>query len=197
MGKNSNRHQQRTFYYFCNEKLIIKEFMKSELCETYRFDPTKFDENGRRNNDGFRFRNVVKEFEIDFHNRHSADYALNLYANSNTMRLLSRSCDAASFLIYGMELTQGDSFDTRLDPAFNHKMESYGKSLYVYGIDSAFMTDFDENGYPRLDKDESIYPLTLLVDNEMRDGEVRLSVPSMDGDGEVIETINVPQLELA
>ncbi len=171
--------------------------MECELSETYYFTPSKFDENGRRCHDGARFRDVVKEFEVDFHRLHSADYALNLYANSNTMRLLSRSCDAAPFLIYGMELTQGDSFDAAIDPTYNHQMESYGKSIYVYGIDSAFMTDLDENGYPRLDKDKSIYPLTLLVDNEMRDGEVRLSVPTLDGDGESIEIVNVPQLELA
>ena len=170
--------------------------MEFEISETYHFDPSEFDENGRCNKDGVRFRDVVKEFEVDFHKLHSADYALNLYANSNTMRLLSKSCNAAPFLIYGMELTQGGSFDTTLDPAFNHRMESYGKSIYVYGIDSVFMTDFDENGYPKFDKEESIYPLTLLVDNEMKDGEVRLSTPSLDGDDEVIETVNVPQLEL-
>lgn len=185
------------FCYFCDNVLKIREFMKSEISETYRFDPSEYDANGRRVKDRLRFRDVVKEFEVNFHRLHSADYALNLYANSKTMRLLSRSCDAAPFLIYGMELTQGDSFDAVLDPTNNHRMESYGQSIYVYGIDSAFMTCFGENGYPILDKEKSIYPLTLLVDNEMRDDEVRLSVPSSDGDGEEIETVNVPQLEMA
>ena len=113
------------------------------------------------------------------------------------MRLLSKSCGAAPFLVYGMELTQGNSFDVAQDPCINHQMEAYGKMIYVYGIDSAFMIDFDDNGYPLLDKEESIYPLTLLVDNEMRDGEVRLSTPSLDGDYEEIETVNTPQLEFA
>ena len=171
--------------------------MECELSETYHFIPSEYDANGRHSKDGIRFRDVVKEFEEDFHRLHSADYALNLYANSRTMRLLSKSCEAAPFLIYGMELTQGDSFDAALDPTYNHRMESYGKSIYVYGIDSAFMMDFDENGYPKLDKGKSIYPLTLLVDSEMRDGEVRLSVPSLDGDEDVKETVNVPQLEFA
>ena len=171
--------------------------MEFELSEIYRFDPSEYNENGRRETDGERFRDAVKEFEYDFHRIHSADYALNLYANSRTMRLLSKSCDAAPFLVYGMELTQGDSFDAALDPTNNHRMESYGKNIYVYGIDSAFMTDFDEHGYPLLDEEKTIYPLTLLVNNEMRDGEVRLSVPSLDGDNEEIETVNVPQLELA
>lgn len=170
--------------------------MEFEISETYRFDPLEYDANGRRVKDGVRYRDVVKEFEVNFHRLHSADYALNLYANSKTMRLLSKSCDAAPFLIYGMELTQGDSFDAALDPKFNHRMESSGGSIYVYGIDSAFMTRFGENGYPILEKEKSIYPLTLLVDNDMRDDEVRLSVPSMDGDNEEIEIVNVPQLEL-
>lgn len=171
--------------------------MEFEISETYCFDPSEYKANGRRSKDGMRFRDVVKEFEIDFHRLHSTEYALNLYANSRTMRLLSKSCDAAPFLIYGMELTQGDSFDALLDPTNNHKMESFCKSVFVYAIDSAFLTQFDENGYPILDEEKAIYPLTLLVNNEMKDGEIRLSVPSMDGDTEEIETVNVPQLELA
>lgn len=47
------------------------------------------------------------------HNRHSTSYAYNLYANSQTMVLLARSNNAAPFLIYGMDLTQGFSLDLR------------------------------------------------------------------------------------
>jgi hypothetical protein len=77
-------------------------------------------------------------------------------------------------------------------------MEKYSPSIYVYGIDSAFMTEFDEYGYPILDENSDIYPLTLLVDDTMRDNEVRLAVPTMD-DGDETEdvTINVPQFEYA
>ena len=35
------------------------------------------------------------------------------------MNLLARSCDAAPFMIYGMELTQGKSFDAEKDPYIN------------------------------------------------------------------------------
>ena len=79
-------------------------YMEFEISETYRFNLSEYDSNGRRVKDGVGFRDVVKEFEVDFHRLHSADYALNLYANTKTMRLLSKSCDAAPFLIYGMEL---------------------------------------------------------------------------------------------
>lgn len=62
----------------------------------------------------------------------------------------------------------------------------------------AYMTEFEENGYPILDDDKGIYPLTLLIDDTMREDEVRLSVPTMD-DGDETEdvTINVPQFEYA
>jgi hypothetical protein len=77
-------------------------------------------------------------------------------------------------------------------------MEKYSQNIYVYGIDSAFMTEFEEYGYPVLTEDSDIFPLTLLVDNAMRNNEVRLAVPTMD-DGDETEdvTINVPQFEYA
>ena len=172
--------------------------MEKELYKTYYFDPTDYNNDGRRKNDGKSFRDVVKEFEYDFHDTYTTEYALNLYANSLTMALLAKSNNAAPFLMYGMDLTQGKSFDAVQDPFVNHEMEKYSPNIYVYGIDSAFMTEFDEYGYPILDEDSDIYPLTLLVDNTMRDGEVRLAVPTMD-DGDETEdvTIDVPQFEYA
>ena len=180
--------------------------MEKELYKTYYFDPADYDDRGRRKSDGKTFRDVVKEFEYDFHDTYSTEYALNLYANSLTMALLAKSKDAAPFLIYGMDLTQGKSFDAVQDPFVNHEMEKYSPNIYVYGIDSAFMTEFDEYGYPVLDENCDIYPLTLLVDNTMRDNEVRLAVPTMDDgdetedvDGDETEdvTIDVPQFEYA
>ena len=58
------------------------------------------------------------------------------------------------------------------------------------------MTEFDEYGYPILDENSDIYPLTLLVDDTMRDNEVRLAVPTMD-DGDETEDviIDVPKFE--
>ena len=172
--------------------------MEKELYKTYYFDSADYDKRGRRKSDGKSFRDVIKEFEYDFHDTYSTEYALNLYANSRTMALLAKSNDAAPFLMYGMDLTQGKSFDAVQDPFVNHEMEKYSPNIYVYGIDSAFMTEFDEYGYPILDENSDIYPLTLLVDDTMRDNEVRLAVPTMD-DGDETEdvTINVPQFEYA
>lgn len=172
--------------------------IEKEITETYYFVPSYFNEKGRRISDGVTFRDVVKEFERDFHERHSTEYALNLYANSQTMDLLARSNDAAPFLLYGMDLTQGESFDAVQDPFINHEMDKHSEKIYVYGIDSAFMTEYDEYGYPILNEDSDIYPLTLLVDNTMRDGELRLAVPTLDdGDDTENVTIDVPQLEYA
>ena len=172
--------------------------MEKELYKTYYFNPADYDNRGRRKIDGKTFRDVVKEFEYDFHDTYSTEYALNLYANSLTMALLAKSKDAAPFLIYGMDLTQGKSFDAIQDPYVNHEMEKHSANIYVYGIDSAFMIEFDEYGCPVLDEDSDIYPLTLLVDNTMRDNEVRLAVPTTD-DGDETEDviIDVPKFEFA
>ena len=172
--------------------------MEKELCKTFYFNPADYDNRGRRKSDGKTFRDVVKEFEYDFHDTYSTEYALNLYANSLTMALLAKSKDAAPFLIYGMDLTQGKSFDAIQDPYVNHEMEKHSANIYVYGIDSAFMTEFDEYGCPVLNEDSDIFPLTLLVDDTMRDNEVRLAVPTTD-DGDETEdvTINVPKFEYA
>ena len=172
--------------------------MEKELSKKYYYYPSDFDTLGRIKSDGMTFRGVIKEFEYDFHETYSTEYALNLYANSLTMALLAKSNDAAPFLIYGMDLTQGKSFDAIQDPYVNHEMEKYSPNINVYGIDSAFMTEFDEYGYPILNEDSDIFPLTLLVDNTMRDDEVRLAVPTMD-DGEDTEDviIDVPKFEYA
>ena len=172
--------------------------IEKEISETYYYNPADFDGNGRRLDDGMTFRDLVKNYEHDFHDKHSTEYALNLYANSNTMNLLAKSCDAAPFLVYGMDLTQGRSFDAEKDPYINHQMDLHSERIYVYGIDSAFMAKFDQYGYPILDEDSEIFPLTLLVDNTIRDGEVRLSAPTLD-DGDEAEnvTIDVPQFEFA
>jgi hypothetical protein len=119
--------------------------IEKEISENYYFIPADYNERGRRKTDDMTFRDVIKEFERDFHKCHTTEYALNLYANSQTMNLLARSCDAAPFLTYGMDLTQGMAFDAEKDPYANHQMEKYSGSIFVYGIDSAFMT-FDKCG---------------------------------------------------
>ena len=170
--------------------------MEKEISETYSFNPDDFNEKGRRKSDGFSFRDLIKEYERDFHRRHSTEYALNLYCNSRTMGLLERACDAAPFMMYGMDLTQGNGFDAINDPFINHEMDKRSERIYVYGIDSAFMTNFDEYGIPILSEDEDIYPLTLLIDNTMRDGNLRLAVPTLDDDvEEEIIPVDVPEFE--
>lgn len=172
--------------------------MEKEISESYYYNPVDFDNQGRRLGDGMTLRDVIKGFERAFHKQHSTEYALNLYANSRTMGLLAKSCDAAPFLLYGMDLTQGQAFDAAKDPYINHEMDKHSSYIYVYGIDSAFMTEFDENGYPVLDEESDIYPLTLLIDDEMRDGTIRLAVPTSD-DAEDTEpvTINSPHFVYA
>ena len=170
--------------------------LEKEISETYHFNPDSFNDKGR-NEFGISFREIVKNFEHDFHCRHSTEYAMNLYANSSMMRLLAKSCDAAPFLSYGMDLTQGKSFDAAKDPYINHEIDKYSRFIYVYGIDSAYMTDYDENNYPIIDDEKGIYPLTLLIDDTMKDGVVRLAVPTNDGNESEDVIVDVPQFEFA
>ena len=170
--------------------------MEREISERYHFNPADFGEDGRRLSNGLSFRRVVMEFEQDFHCVHSTEYALNLYANTQTMRLLAKSNNAEPFMIYGMDLNCGRNFDPVEDPQINKSIDQFSQNVLVYGIDSAYMTDFDEFGNPILDEDSEIYPLTLLVDNAMPDGEVRLSTPTTDDDDELEPvTVDVPQKE--
>lgn len=170
--------------------------MDKEISEIYYYKPSDFNQDGRRKSDGKTFRDFIKECEIDFHKRHSTEYAYNLYANSQTMALLALSNNAAPFFIYGMDLTQGITFDPVKDPYINHEMDKYSNYIFVYGIDSAFMSEFDENGYPVLNEDSEIFPLTLLVDDKMHNNEIRLAVPKTDdGDESEDVIINVPKFE--
>ena len=170
--------------------------MEKEISEIYHFNPDDFDERGRRKADGKTFRDVVKDFEYAFHGSHSTEYALNFYSNSQTMRLLAKSNDAAPFLAYGMDLFEGNAFDAEKDAYANHQMDLRSKNILVYGIDSAYMTEFDEFGYPVFGKEKGIFPLTLLIDETMSDGVVRLATPTSDDDGELAPvTNNVPQKE--
>ena len=171
--------------------------MEKEISETYYHDPNDYTESGKRKSDGISFRDVIKECERDFHRIHSTEYALNLYANSKTMKLLSNSCNAAPFVTYGMDLTQGHAFDAGKDPEANFQMDAHSQYVFVYAIDSAFMTEFDEYGYPCIDEDSEVYPLTLLIDSSMKDGAVRLAVPTLDDDEGEEENviIDVPKYE--
>lgn len=75
-------------------------------------------------------------------------------------------------------------------------MDLFSKSIFVYGIDSAYMTDFDKDGYPIFG--DGIYPLTLLVDSNMRNGELRLATPTDESDDEFeINKVQTPEYELA
>ena len=172
--------------------------MQNEIRETYSFNPKDFNEKGRRRSDGVSFRDIIKEFEVDFHHRHSAEYALNLYCNSRTMMLLERACNAEPFLRYGMDLTQGDAFDAIQDPQINREIYPQDKFIIVYGIDSAFMKERDEYGIPIVSEENGIYPLTLLIDEEMNDCNVRLAVPTSDDDNEEeVVPVDNPEYELA
>lgn len=182
-------------------------FMQKENTKTYHFNTVDFDKNGRRLTDGKTLRGLVKDFERDFHESiltnlkkvlgavedfdcdfdyaHSTEYASCMYANRQTMNLLAKSNNAEPFMSYGMELYHGPVFNPAKDSALNKNYDKWSETVLVYGIDSAFLTEFDEYGYPVIDVDAGIYPLTLLIDNTMGDGEIRLA-SSLTDDGVMI-----------
>ena len=51
--------------------------MENEYYKNYSFIPAEYDSRGRRKCDGKTFRDVVKEFEYDFHETYSSECALN------------------------------------------------------------------------------------------------------------------------
>ncbi len=171
--------------------------MEKEIIETYHFNPDDYV--AGKMSDGTTFRDRVKDFERDFHSRHSCEYAYNLYANSSTMHLLELSNGASDFLSYGMELSGGDAFNPEVDPEINFRIDKHSQSVIVYGIDSAYMNKFDADGDPIFGKDSGIFPLTLLIDNTMPDGTVRLTTPTTDDDDEEGPSvlIDFPKYEFA
>ena len=50
--------------------------MENEYYKNYSFISAEYDSRGRRMCDGKTFRDVVKEFEYDFHETYSSEYAL-------------------------------------------------------------------------------------------------------------------------
>ena len=170
--------------------------MEKEIFEIYTFNPDCFDQNGK-DNQGKTFREWVKDFERDFHEQHGNYYALNLYTNYSTMEILQKSCGAAPFLSYGMDLTVGNVFDPIKDPYHNYEMAKYNASIVVYAIDSAFMNPNSKEW--GMDEEKGIYPLTLLIDNKIPFCTLRLSAPYWDDsdDGDITEDLPIETLNLS
>lgn len=170
--------------------------MEKEFYDTYYYNPEDFNSHGVRKSDGKTLRELIKHFEYDFHNVHASEYALNLYASSKTMNLLALSCNAAPFLKYGMELYNGESFEHCKDSYINHSIDEHSRFITVYGIDSAYMDKYDNNGYPIINEGSEIYPLTLLIDDNMPNNEIKLSAFTDEDEGEFNNTgVYVPEKE--
>jgi hypothetical protein len=147
-----------------------------EIKETYYFMSKDFDANGKKQPCGTSFREVIKGFERDFHERHPSHYALFLFANELTMQLLERSCNADEDIRYGMDLING-----HFDPATNYKIENHSRYKTVYMIDSAYS---EEEGLFW----KGAYPLTLLIDDSLRSGVLLLKYLDDDDDEEEVVT---------
>lgn len=74
--------------------------MEKEISETYYYTSADFDNQGRRLSNSMTLKDVIKDFERAFHKVHTTEYALNLYANSQTMALLAKYSYGNSIWLY-------------------------------------------------------------------------------------------------
>jgi hypothetical protein len=153
-----------------------------EIKETYYFSPNDFNVKGRHRMNDKTFREVVKEFERDFHKRHPSHFGIYLFANKNTMLLLQYSCDADANLIYGMDLIDGE-----FDPATNWKIENHSQYTTVYAIDSAYSFEaYSDNEFK-----DGAYPLTLLIDDRLSNGTLLLKYLDDDEADDEVNPVGV------
>jgi hypothetical protein len=129
----------------------------------YKFKHSDFNEDGINPKDGTFFLEIVREWELDFHNRFSPLFSNCIAANNSTMHLIKNCLDLGNQEDCGM-----DSFDGEIDLDKSLEIEKYSKRTTVFAIGS------------QLDLDE---PMWLVIDDAMSDGMVILKyVPDSDDD---------------
>lgn len=133
--------------------------------EIYKFQWTKYDKNGFHLDNGLFFLDTLKEWEIDFHNKHPVCFANHVFSNSLSMLIFNKCYILDKNENCGVELIDGEiDFDT------NDKIEEKGRIRNIYGVAS----NIEDN------KDE---PLWLIVDDKLMDGTMLLKyIPDDDPD---------------
>lgn len=103
-------------------------------------------------------------------------------------------CGIVFELWHGLDTRE--CFRCRTRPLHQPCHRGHSRHIFVYGIDSAYMETSD--GHIAIDEEKGIYPLTLLIDNSMRNGIIRLAMPTSDDEGEEEHVvIDSPKFEYA
>jgi len=138
----------------------------------YKFDRMDFNEDGAHSQDGKLFITLVREWEVDFHERNFPFFSNYFYGNASTTILLQNCFVLEPDEDFGMDLIDG-----KIDLDTNLEIENYSKIRTTYALGS--MNDEDE-------------PLYFIRDERMVDGMVILKyIPERDDD----DTLPTPEPE--
>jgi len=142
--------------------------------EMYKYNISEFDHEGLSKIDRKFFPELIKEWEIDFHQQFSPCSANFLFSNYATMSLIDRSLGFGNKEKSGMELINGE-----IDVETHLKMEAHSRYQTIYAIGSEIQGNEDE-------------PIFLVIDDKLADGIVWLKyIDDIEGEGdEVPEPVN-------
>jgi hypothetical protein len=132
------------------------------LQEYYKFQTKEFDDNGFHHTTNQWFMDVLEEYEVDFHRKHTHFYANHLFSNSLTMLLINKAIGLDPDESGGMDLING-----KVDLETNLEIEKYSEIKTVYAIGSKLEENEDE-------------PIFLVIDDNIPDGVILLKYISDD-----------------
>ncbi len=132
----------------------------------YKFNHKEFNDDGINPKDGRLFTDLIREWEVDFHNRYFPFFSNCLLANGSMMILMKNCFITEPNEDLGMELING-----KIDLDTNLEIEDHSNRQTIFAIES--MNDEDE-------------PLYFVRDDTMSDGILFLKyVPDFDDDDEI------------
>lgn len=133
--------------------------------EIYKFRYYDYDDEGINIETGIYFLDIIKAWEIEFHNTYPLGYANYLFANESTMILLNKCLDLDKSQKCGMELINGE-----IDIDTNIEIGKFSDITTVYAFNSQIEENIEE-------------PLFLVIDEKIKDGKVLLKfIPDDDSE---------------
>ena len=141
--------------------------------KSYSFTLNKFDLRGINIETGESYFTMKEKWELDFYSSFSPFYANYMFSNYKAMRIIDRAMGFSKNLRCGFELINGV-----IDFQTEYRLDRKSRIKTVYAIGS--------NIEGRMD-----HPVHLIIDPDMRDGEIILKYISRD-EGDNGRRISVP-----